>query len=222
MSTLQLAVQFFLQIAVILAVCQGVGLVARRFGQPQVVAEMIAGVLLGPSLLGLFWPELANRLFPADSMKVLFPVSQLGLAAYMFVVGLEFRLDIIQQRLRSAVAVSLAGMIAPFILGSALGWYFYRYTSFYPEKTTLFEASLFLGASLCITAFPMLARIIHFKKLAGTTMGTVALGAGAIDDATAWCLLAIVLASFDGNFTHAIINMVGGVGYVAGTLLLIK
>ena len=222
MSTLQLAVQFFLQIAVILAVCQGVGLVARRFGQPQVVAEMIAGVLLGPSLLGLFWPELANRLFPADSMKVLFPVSQLGLAAYMFVVGLEFRLDIIQQRLRSAVAVSLAGMITPFILGSALGWYFYRYTSFYPEKTTLFEASLFLGASLCITAFPMLARIIHFKKLAGTTMGTVALGAGAIDDAAAWCLLAIVLASFDGNFTHAIINMVGGVSYVAGTLLIIK
>ena len=108
MTNLQLAVQFFFQIAVILGFCQLVGLPARRAGQPQVVAEMIAGVLLGPSLLGLFWPDLALRLFPKESMKVLFPVSQLGLAAYMFVVGLEFRVDIVQRRLRSAVAVSVA------------------------------------------------------------------------------------------------------------------
>ncbi len=219
---MQLAVQFFLQIGVILTVCQVVGVVARRFGQPQVVAEMIAGVLMGPSLLGLLSPELSQFLFPADSMRVLFPVSQLGLAAYMFVVGLEFRVDIIQRHLRSAVAVSLAGMIAPFVLGSALGMYFYLHTSFFPKNTSLFEAVLFLGASMCITAFPMLARIIHFKKLAGTTMGTVALGAGAIDDAAAWCLLAVVLASFDSNLTHAIITMVGGAGYVVGTLVVVK
>jgi Kef-type K+ transport system membrane component KefB len=105
---------------------------------------------------------------------VLFPVSQLGLAAYMFVVGLEFRLDIVEQRLRSAVAVSLAGMVTPFILGAALGWYFHGHTSLFPERTKLSEAMIFLGASMCITAFPMLARIIHFKGLAGTTMGTVA------------------------------------------------
>ncbi len=222
MSPMQLAIQFFLQIALILMACQLVGLVAKRFGQPQVVAEMITGVLLGPSLLGLFWPELSIRLFPVDSMKVLFPVSQLGLAAYMFVVGLEFRLDIIERRLRSAVAVSIAGMVAPFILGSALGWYFYYHTAFFPQRTSILEAMLFLGASMCITAFPMLARIIHFKKLAGTTMGTVAIGAGAIDDAAAWCLLAIVLASFDGDFSHAIINILGGIGYVAITLLIIK
>ena len=102
MSNLQLAVQFFFQIAVILLFCQIVGAVAKRLGQPQVVAEMIAGVLLGPSLLGLFMPEWSAKLFPKDSMKVLFPVSQLGLAAYMFVVGLEFRLDIVQRRLHSA------------------------------------------------------------------------------------------------------------------------
>ena len=188
MTQTQLAVQFFFQIAVILAFCQLVGLIAKRFGQPQVVAEMIAGVLLGPSLLGLFWPGFAERIFPPESMKVLFPVSQLGLAAYMFVVGLEFRVDIVRHRLHSAVAVSIAGMVTPFVLGAGLGWYLFHHTELFPAKTSLLEATLFLGASMCITAFPMLARIIHFKNLAGTTMGTVALGAGAIDDAAAWCL----------------------------------
>jgi Kef-type K+ transport system membrane component KefB len=222
MTNLQLAVQFFFQIAVILAICQLVGVLAKRAGQPQVVAEMIAGVLLGPSLFGLFCPELFKRLFPADSMKVLFPVSQLGLAVYMFVVGLEFRMDIVRKRLHSAIAVSLAGMLAPFVLGATLGWFFYRHTSLFPQKTSLLEAMIFLGAAMCITAFPMLARIIHFKKLAGTTMGTVALGAGAIDDASAWCLLAVVLASFDGAFQHAVMNIVGGMAYVLLTLLVIR
>ena len=171
-SNLQLAVQFFFQIGIILAFCQVVGRIAVRFGQPQVVAEMIAGVMLGPSLLGLMFPGWSAKLFPPESMKVLFPISQLGLAAYMFVVGLEFRVDIVQKRFRSAVAVSLAGMLTPFVLGVGLGWYFFHHTSLFPQKTSLMEAMIFLGASMCITAFPMLARIIHFKKLAGTTMGT--------------------------------------------------
>lgn len=222
MSNLQLAVQLFFQIAVILAFCQIVGRIAQRLGQPQVVAEMIAGVLLGPSLFGLFWPALSLKLFPADSMKVLFPLSQLGLAAYMFVVGLEFRMDIVQKKLHSAVAVSFAGMVAPFVLGAGLAWYFFHHTSLFPQKTSLMEAMIFLGASMCITAFPMLARIIHFKKLAGTTMGTVALGAGAIDDAAAWCLLAVVLASFDDNISHAVVNIAGGVGYVCLALFVIR
>jgi Kef-type K+ transport system membrane component KefB len=218
MTPLQLAIQFFLQIGLILLVCRVVGLVAARFGQPQVVAEMIAGVFMGPSLLGVVWPSASQTLFPPDSLRVLFPVSQLGLALYMFVVGLEFRTDIVGSKLRSSVAVSLAGMITPFILGAALGWYFFHHTEVFPKKTSLLEATLFLGASMCITAFPMLARIIHFKGLTGTTMGTVALGAGAIDDAMAWCLLAIVLASFTGDFSHAVWSVGGGIGYVALTL----
>lgn len=222
MSNLQLAIQLFFQIAVILLFCQAIGHVARRFGQPQVVAEMIGGVLLGPSLLGLFWPELSAKLFPKDSMKVLFPISQLGLAAYMFVVGLEFRVDIVQKKLHSAIAVSVAGMVTPFVLGAGLGWYFFHHTSLFPPKTSLVEATIFLGASMCITAFPMLARIIHFKGLAGTTMGTVALGAGAIDDAAAWCLLAVVLASFDDNISHALVNIAGGMGYVTIALFVLR
>jgi Kef-type K+ transport system membrane component KefB len=229
MSNLHLAIQFFLQLAVILLFCRLVGVVAKRFGQPQVVAEMIAGVLLGPSLFGLLMPEAQAWLFPWDSSQstrdtqsYLFPVSQVGLALYMFVVGMEFRTDIMARRMSSSIAVSLAGMLAPFLLGAGLAWVFFHHTELFPERTSLFEAMLFLGASMCITAFPMLARIIHFKKLSGTTMGTVALGAGAIDDAMAWCLLAVVLASFDNNISHAIWNIGGGAAYVAVTLCFIR
>ena len=229
MNNLHLAVQFFLQIAVILLFCRLVGAIARRFGQPQVVAEMVAGVLLGPSLFGLLWPEAQAWLFPwdkaqtvRDTQSYLFPASQLGLALYMFVVGMEFRVDIVRKRLRSSIAVSAAGMIAPFVLGAGLAWVLFHHTQLFPQKTRLSEAMLFVGASMCITAFPMLARIIHFKKLSGTTMGTVALGAGALDDATAWCLLAVVLASFDNNWSHAWVNIAGGTGYVAFTLLVLR
>ena len=183
MNNLHLAVLLFLQLAVILLSCRLVGIVAERFGQPQVVAEMIAGVLLGPSLFGLVWPEAQQFIFPwdktqhaRDTQSYLFPLSQLGLALYMFVVGMEFRVDIVRQRLRSSIAVSVAGMVAPFVLGAGLAWVLFRCTDLFPQKTSLFEAMLFLGASMCITAFPMLARIISFKKLTGTTMGTVALG----------------------------------------------
>ena len=229
MNNLHLAVQFFLQLAVILLFCRFVGAIAARLGQPQVVAEMIAGVLLGPSLFGLLLPEWQHWLFPwdkaqtiRDTQSYLFPASQLGLALYMFVVGMEFRVDIVQRQLKSSIAVSIAGMAAPFVLGAGLGWVFFHYTKLFPPKTSLSEAMLFLGASMCITAFPMLARIIHFKKLSGTTMGTVALGAGALDDATAWCLLAVVLASFDQNWSHAWINIGGGAGYVAFSLLVLR
>jgi Kef-type K+ transport system membrane component KefB len=221
-SNPQLAVHFLFQLGAILVVCQAIGLLGRRAGQPQVVAEMLAGIVLGPSLLGLFWPDVFLKVFPPDTMRVLFPVAQLGLAAYMFVVGLEFRVDIVRRQMRSAVAVSIAGMVTPFVLGAALGWVLFKHTSLFPQRTTLLEAMLFLGASMCITAFPMLARIIHFKKLTGTTMGAVSLGAGAINDAAAWCLLAVVLARLDGDMTGAAFRIGGGLAYVCVTLLLVQ
>ena len=229
MSNVGLAVQFFLQLACILAFCRIVGAVASRLCQPQVVAEMIAGVMLGPSLFGLLLPEAQAWLFPwdasqsaRDTQSYLFPASQLGLALYMFVVGMEFRVDIVQRRMQSSVVVSIAGMAAPFALGAGLAWLLFQHTAIFPERTSLPEAMLFLGASMCVTAFPMLARIIHFKRLSGTTMGTVALGAGAIDDATAWCLLAVVLASFEGDWSHAAYNISGGLAYVAVALGILR
>ncbi|HET9856246.1 MAG TPA: cation:proton antiporter [Chthoniobacterales bacterium] len=229
MNNLHLAVQFFLQLAVILLFCRLVGAIAARLGQPQVVAEMLAGVLLGPSLFGLLWPGAQHWLFPwdttqtmRDTQSYLFPASQLGLALYMFVVGMEFRIDIVQRKLKSAVAVSIAGILTPLAFGAALAWVFFYYTDLFPGKTSLLDAMLFLGASMSITALPVLARIIQFKKLSGTTIGTVALGAGAINDAAAWCLLAVVLSSLDKNWSHALVNISGGVAYVAFTLLIVR
>lgn len=229
MLNTELAVQFFLQIAVILFACRVVGLIAVRFGQPQVVAEMIAGVLLGPSLFGLVLPEWQQAIFPwdptqktRDSQSYLFPASQLGLALYMFIVGMEFRVDVVKTHAKSSIAVSIAGMAAPFLLGAGLAAYLFYNTGLFPEKTTLNEAMLFLGASMCITAFPMLARIIHHKGLAGTLMGTVAIGAGAIDDVTAWCLLAVVLASFDDNLSHAFYSIGGGILFMVVAIFLVK
>jgi Kef-type K+ transport system membrane component KefB len=230
-NNLDLAIHFFLQLAVILVFCRLVGLVAVKFGQPQVVAEMIAGVLLGPSLFGLLMPETQAWLFPwdksqtaRDTQSYLFPVSQLGLALYMFIVGMEFRVDIIRHRLKSSIAVSLAGMAAPFGLGALLAWFVHGHPELglFPADVPLGSAMIFLGACLCITAFPMLARIIHFKGLAGTTMGTVAIGAGAIDDAMAWLLLAVVLAKLENDWSHAWLNIGGAVGFVLVAFVIIK
>ena len=229
MSNLDLAVHFFFQIAIILLACRVVGIVAARFGQPQVVAEMITGVLLGPSLFGLMAPDWQHQIFPwdksqatRDSQSYLFPASQLGLALYMFIVGLEFRVDVIRKNFSCSIAVSLAGMITPFLLGAGLAYWMFYNTKLFPENTSLFEAMMFLGASMCITAFPMLARIIHFKGLSGTLMGTVAIGAGAIDDAMAWCLLAVVLASFDNDASRAVWSIGGGIGFVATAILVFR
>lgn len=227
MKNSELAEQFFIQIAVILLFCRVVGIIARRLGQPQVVAEMIAGVCLGPSLLGLFFPEVQAAIFPwnkltRDTQSYLYPVSQLGLALYMFIVGMEFRLDIVRSQWRSAVAVSLAGMISPFILGAGLGWYFHEHTKLFPAGASVWGSATFLGASMCITAFPMLARIIHFKGLTGTRMGTVAIGAGAIDDACAWCLLAVVLSTMEKSPTAALNSIGGGILLVLFISLIIR
>lgn len=218
MSNATLAITFLGQIVLVLAACRVVGALARKLGQPQVVGEMITGVLLGPSVLGQWFPGWVERVFPIESLRILYPVSQLGLAAYMFVVGLEFRVDMFRGRLASAVSVSAAGMLAPFVLGCLVATRFLGEGGWFAVGIGRWEAMVFLGASLCITAFPMLARIIHHQGLTGTTMGTVALGAGALDDAAAWCLLAVVLASFDGDATRAWGTLAGG-GLYAGVVL---
>jgi len=222
MTPQQLALLLFIQIALVLAACHGLGIICRRLGQPRVVAEMFAGVILGPSLLGLCWPRFTAVLFPKESMTVLYAIAQIALAAYMFVVGLEFRVDIASSRMRASASVSAAGMVFPFVLGGLLGWYFHAHTSLFPAGVTLASGAIFLGTAMSITAFPVLARIISYKRLGGTAMGTVALGAGAMDDTAAWCLLAVVLAGLDGHFNHAFISILAGVAYVAVVLLVLR
>jgi Kef-type K+ transport system membrane component KefB len=209
----QLSAIFFLQMFVILLTCRLVGLMSRRLGQPQVVGEMIAGVFLGPSLLGLAFPGFQQTIFPKESLKILYVGAQLGVGLYMFLVGVEFDTETFRRRARSAASVSAAGMVAPFILGAILASALVKVPGLFSEKATLLEAMLFLGAAMSITAFPMLARIIYERGLTGTPLGTLALAAGAIGDAGAWCVLAIVLASFGAGPLVAVKAIGGGIAY---------
>lgn len=205
-----LPAQFFLQMAAILVACRVVGWLAKKIGQPQVVGEMIAGVLLGPSLLGYFYPEASAQLFTKETRSILFIGSQLGVGLYMFLVGMEFSTDLFRKRAKSAASVSIAGMVVPFVLGAALAPWLLTVPGLFSKSASLYEAALFLGAAIAITAFPMLARIIYERGLSGTALGTLALAAGAIDDAAAWCVLAIVLASFNGDPKLAVVAIAGG------------
>ncbi len=221
MSNSELAILFFLQLAVILGVCRLVGFLARKIGQPQVVGEMIAGVLMGPSLFGLLLPGLQHQVFPkGPAMSILYASSQVGLVLYMFLIGVEFDIDLIRQRVRSAVSVSLAGIVTPLVLGSLLALLLVGQSGFFSHQVAMWEAMLFLGAAIAITAFPMLARIIFERGLTGTSLGTLALAAGSTDDAISWCILAVVLAVFKQNVWIAILAVVGGGLYAAITLLI--
>ncbi len=219
MSIAELATLFFLQLAVILGVCRIVGFLARKIGQPQVVGEMIAGVLLGPSLFGLLWPGWQQMLFPRSSMSIIYAFSQVGLVLYMFLVGVEFDTNLIRRRLRSAASVSLAGIVTPLVLGGFLALLLFKQPGLFNPQVAMGQAVFFLGASICITAFPMLARIIVERGIAGTSLGTLALAAGSMDDAAAWCILAGVLAVFKQNALIALLAIVGGATYAAVILL---
>ena len=214
MTTFELSVQFFLQLAVILMVCRGVCWIAIRFGQPPVVGEMLAGVVLGPSLLGLFWPEVQQALFPAASRPILFSGAQLGLALYMFTVGLDFRSDLLRTRLRSALAISASGILAPFLFGCGVAWFLLDRGGFFVEGVSAAQAIPYMGAAMAITAFPMLARIIFERGLSGTTVGALALAAGAIDDAAAWAVLAVVLASVGNDWSIALVALGGSALFI--------
>jgi Kef-type K+ transport system membrane component KefB len=220
MSNLQLSIQFLVQLAIILAACRLVGLLARRLGQAQVVAEMVTGFLLGPSLFGWVLPDLSAQLFPKASMPVMYVVSQLALTLYMFTTGLEFNVDLVKREFRRAASVSIAGVVFPFTLGCALAWPLFEQGGFFGSTLSFAHAALFVGAAMSITAFPVLARIIQQRGLTGTAIGSLALAAGATDDAAAWLILAIVVGSVSGNTTIVLIAAGGMVGYVAAAVLL--
>ncbi|MEG3177600.1 cation:proton antiporter [Sphingomonas sp. RB3P16] len=219
MAPAQLSVIVFLELLVIVAMARAVGWLGKRFlGQPQVVGEMIAGVVLGPSLFGLLFPALQADLFPKDTKGVLYVGAQLGVGLYMFIVGLGFDTRHFRSNLKSASAVSLAGMAAPFALAVLLAPLLMRTPGLFSDRLTSVQAALFLGACISITAFPMLARIIHERGLSGSPLGTLALSAGAIDDAAAWTVLAVVLATF-GDGSGVAIKAIGGAVLFAGLVL---
>lgn len=214
MTNGQLSVTFFLQMALILTVCRVLGWLCRRFfGQPQVVGEMIAGIFLGPSLFGLVLPQWQQQVFPQESLKILYVGAQLGVGLFMFLVGMEFRSEMFRARARAAAAVSFSGMLVPFALAALLAPWMMGIPGLFSAKVTPFVAFLFLGAAISMTGFPVMARIIHENGIAGTSLGTLTLSAGAIGDVAAWCVLAIVLASFGAGSRSAVEAIAGGAAY---------
>ncbi len=208
------AIHFFLELAAILVACRVVGLASQRLGQPQVVGEMIAGVLLGPSLLGRLAPDIQHHLFPTGPANiVLYTAAQIGLVLYMFLIGLNFDVNLIKHRVGTAVAVSAAGVLTPLALGALIAAPLLASGIYFDKSVTLIMAMMFLGASIATTAFPMLARIIYERRLSGTFLGTLALACGATDDALSWCILATVLAIHRGSIGVAATAIIGGIVY---------
>lgn len=214
MSPAEVSIVFFAQLFVIVLAARVVGWLGKRFlGQPQVVGEMIAGVLLGPSLFGLLAPDLQALIFPKETKSVLYVGAQLGVGLYMFLVGLGFDRSHFRSNVASAGAVSISGMAAPFLLAVLLTPWLISIPGLFAPNLTLGQATLFMGACISITAFPMLARIIRERGLSKSPLGSLSLSAGAIDDAGAWTVLAIVLSTFGAGATVAVKAIVGAVAF---------
>jgi Kef-type K+ transport system membrane component KefB len=214
------SVHFFLQLAVILLTCRVVGWLGKRLlGQPQVVGEMIAGVLLGPSLLGLVAPSLQATLFPTETRNMLYVGAQLGVGLYMFLVGTTLDTAHFRSKARSAFGVSLAGILAPFLMAILIIPWLIEIPGLFAPSITRANATLFLGACMALTAFPMLARIINERGLSNSALGTLSLTAGAFDDAASWCVLALVLATFGAGSGVAVLAIGGGLTYALFILL---
>jgi Kef-type K+ transport system membrane component KefB len=179
-------------LTVIMVTARIVGALFARVGQPAVIGEVVGGILLGPSLLGRVWPAGAAMIFPAESAPLLGVLAQLGVILYMFLVGLELDLQVLRSRVAFTLAISAGSIIVPFGMGIALAWLLYE--SVAPAAVPFTSFAPFLGVSMAITAFPVLARILGDRGLQRSYMGIVALTCAAINDAVAWCLLAFVVS----------------------------
>jgi Kef-type K+ transport system membrane component KefB/nucleotide-binding universal stress UspA family protein len=185
-------VMLLLQITVIVAVGQVLAMGARRVGQPAVVAQVIAGIALGPSALGLIWPDALHALWAPESLGALNAIGQFGLVLFMFLIGLEFDLSLIRGLGRASVIISQTSIVAPFAMGIALAWPLYGHLA--PAGVPFLPFALFLGVAMSITAFPVLARILAERQALRTRIGAIALACAAVDDVTAWCVLAFVVS----------------------------
>jgi len=181
-----------LQIITIILVARAFGYLCKKIKQPTVIGEIAAGIFLGPSFIGMYYPEFSAFLFPAKSLGNLQFLSQIGLILFMFVIGMELDLKVLKNKAQEAVVVSHASIIFPFALG--IGLAFIIYEQFAPANINFLSFALFTGIALSITAFPVLARIVQERGLSKTKLGTLAITCAATDDITAWCLLAAVIA----------------------------
>ena len=223
MSNLDLVAYLLIQLIAILTMCKLVSYLGRKvFGQTEVVCEMIAGVVLGPSLLGYLAPDLQSWLFPIHpallmdgtqapntSMAVLHVLGQMGLIFYMFIVGSEFDQGLIKKKLNGITSIVIAATLVPFILGAALTYLLIDKAEIFEPAISIPVAACFLGICMAITAFPMLARILQERGLESSSVGTISLASGSICDAISWSLLAFLLAVVKADKVIAITAIAG-------------
>ena len=191
------------QIVTIILVARLFGWIFKKIGQPTVIGEIIAGIVLGPSLVGMYFPEFSAALFPIESLGNLKFLSQIGLILFMFVIGMELDMKVLKNKASEAVVISHASIVIPFALGIGLSYFVYN--KFAPQGVEFLSFSLFMGIAMSITAFPVLARIVQEREIHKTKLGAIVITCAAADDITAWCLLAVVIAivkagDFIGSF----------------------
>lgn len=210
-----------MQIITIVLVARIFGWIFRKIGQPTVIGEIIAGIALGPSLFGLYFPDLNQSLFPVASLGNLQVLSQVGLILFMYVIGMELDLKVLKNKANDAVVISHASIVIPFALGIGLSYFIYH--EFAPEGIEFLSFGLFMGIAMSITAFPVLARIVQERGIHKTRLGTIVITCAAADDITAWCLLAAVIAIVKaGTFVSSLYIIALAVVYVLAMLFVVK
>lgn len=210
-----------LQIITIVIVARFFGWIFRKIGQPTVIGEIIAGIFLGPSVVGMYLPEYSAMLFPVESLGNLQFLSQIGLILFMFVIGMELDLKVLKNKANDAVVISHASIVFPFALGIGLSYFIYH--RFAPAGVEFLAFSLFMGIAMSITAFPVLARIVQERGIHKTRLGTIVITCAAADDITAWCLLAAVIAIVKaGTFMSSLYVIGCATLYVLMMLFVVK
>ena len=210
-----------IQIIAVLLMVRLFGYLFSLLGQPGVIGEIVAGIVLGPSVLGLFFPEAFQFLFPPHSLTNLELLSQVGLILFMFVIGMELDFSILKNKINETLVISHAGILVPFFLGILSSYWIYE--TYAASQTPFLPFALFIGISMSITAFPVLARIIQERNMTKTPLGTLTIASAANDDVTAWCLLAVVIAiSKAGSFASALYSVGLAVVYIAVMFLVVR
>ena len=192
-----------IQIIAVLLMVRLFGFLFKHIGQPGVIGEIVAGIVLGPSVLGYFFPDVFQALFPPESLTNLELLSQVGLVLFMFVIGMELDFSVLKNKINETLVISHAGILVPFFLGIVASYWIYE--EYAAAQTAFLPFALFIGISMSITAFPVLARIIQERNMTKTSLGTLTIASAANDDVTAWCLLAVVIAiAKAGTFASAL------------------
>lgn len=210
-----------LQLIVILFAAKGLGWLFTKIGQQSVMGEIVAGILLGPSLLGWIAPDLSAFLFPKESLTYLSILSQLGLLLFMFVIGMELDIDSIRRKFGESMVISHSSIAVPFFLGTGFAWF--TFDRFGVEKSGFVAYSLFMGIAMSITAFPVLARILKERGMTSGHLGSMALMCAAIDDVSAWCILPVVVAITKAQSMQGVVmTVILTLTFVSAMILVVK